>query len=190
MTLPPHPIHLSYADALCRRGLTVERTPDGVRIEFPRGMMAPIWGAFAVIFVIGSILLLLFRLQSNFWILTALAAWPLWAWLAVEAIAVVIATAWREVRYRRVVPALELNAHALIVRRLIPNDSKPERLLPRSKVYEVKYVSHSGKLVIRCRGEEMIELRPMRDPIVLSYVADVLHESLELEPQRPAAGQS
>ena len=53
-------------------------------------------------------------------------------------------------------------------------------LRPRDAVYEVKFVAHSGNLVIRAKGHEMIDCHLFSDPRTTQWAADVLREALGL----------
>jgi hypothetical protein len=50
----------------------------------------------------------------------------------------------------------------------------------RAAVYDVQYVAHSGNLVVRIHGSEMLEIRPSRDPRVLTWIAQELRRALGL----------
>ena len=57
----------------------------------------------------------------------------------------------------------------------------PQRLrFARPSVYDVQFVAHSGNLVFRIRGTEMVEIRPARDPRVLAWIATELRRALGL----------
>jgi hypothetical protein len=50
----------------------------------------------------------------------------------------------------------------------------------RRSVYDVQFVAHSGNLVFRIRGSEMVEIKPARDPRVLAWIATELRRALGL----------
>jgi hypothetical protein len=50
--------------------------------------------------------------------------------------------------------------------------------VPRGDIREIKYVFHSGQLVIHATGHEMIEVRPAKDPVALQWIAGQLREAL------------
>ena len=47
---------------------------------------------------------------------------------------------------------------------MAPGEAQSDWACPRVDVYDVKYVRHSGNLVVRIRGREMFEVRPERRP--------------------------
>lgn len=58
---------------------------------------------------------------------------------------------------------------------------QPRRLrFARARVYDVQYIAHSGNLVFRIRGSEMVEIQPARDPRVLGWIAQELRRALGL----------
>ena len=49
---------------------------------------------------------------------------------------------------------------------------------PRDKIYEIKYVSHSGNLVIRTHGMDMIDIRPFHNVELMKWLTDELRQAL------------
>lgn len=88
---------------------------------------------------------------------------------------------WKTIRDRRKPPEIELTSDKLSIRWIgIQSGKLAKFILPRSQIYDVKYAEHSGNLVIRCHGHEILESRPVSDPIILQWIAAELREALHL----------
>jgi hypothetical protein len=57
---------------------------------------------------------------------------------------------------------------------------------PRGDVYQVRYVAHSGAIVIRVRDRELFEFRPLPDPHALRWIAEELCRELGLRDESAA----
>jgi hypothetical protein len=79
---------------------------------------------------------------------------------------------------------VEVTPNALRICNL--DDDKKPREYPRDRVYDVKYVSHSGKLVVRTRNVEMFEFRPVEDEAELKRMAAFLRTALGLPAEQPS----
>ena len=60
---------------------------------------------------------------------------------------------------------------------------------PRSAIYEVKFVPHSGSLFIKATGFAFIECQPHHDSRVVEWIAARLNEALGFSPT-PTEGES
>jgi hypothetical protein len=153
------PLTLQYADLPIGIGVIVEPLPHGVRITQPPSHGV---GAAILIFTIlfAPLLLLVILFSGD---LDALRR-PLRA----------IRRAFRPM-------IIEVTATTLSLLN-VEIDGHPQDLLhPRDQVYDVRYVQHSGNVVIRVHGQEMIDCRPFKDPRMLQWLADVLCQALELK---------
>jgi hypothetical protein len=65
------------------------------------------------------------------------------------------------------------------------DDSPKTREFPRDRVYHVKFVSHSGKLVVRTQGQEMFEFRPTDDEPELRRMVTFLRLAIGLAVEEP-----
>lgn len=71
-----------------------------------------------------------------------------------------------------------LTPSALRVENVQEGGEITDRVFARSAVYDIKYVSHSNYVVIRARGHEMLEVRPVGDRRVLRWLADTLRAAM------------
>jgi hypothetical protein len=65
------------------------------------------------------------------------------------------------------------------------DDGPKTREFPRDRVYDVKFVSHSGKLVVRTQGREIFEFRPTDDEPELRRMATFLRLAIGLAVEEP-----
>jgi hypothetical protein len=63
---------------------------------------------------------------------------------------------------------------------------RENHILPRNLVYDVKYVTHSRMMVVRTRGLEMFEWRPVDDDAEIARMVGFLRDALGL----PAEGRT
>jgi hypothetical protein len=145
---------LSYVGVATRLGMVHEPLADGVRITRP----AEYGRAVAVL-------------------LTALTLpYVVPAGLVGANLAPLVRRIWGGTR-----PAVfEVSGRSLSLRNVYCDNQVRDFDRPRDAVYEVKYVSHSGNLMIRARGHELIDFRPVKDPAALQWIAGVLREALGL----------
>jgi hypothetical protein len=151
---------LSYADLPTRFGIMYERTPDGLYMSIP----IPIWKRFLAFTGMVPLLLLLF-----------MGGWgPLIALVVVIVVLIL--------RKRLAKPLIiDLTADELVLRNVLSQQREEIRMkcrYRRSDVYDVKYVSHSGNIVIHAHHHELLELRPINDARVLEWIARTLREAL------------
>jgi hypothetical protein len=156
-----NPPSLSYAAAPAREGIILEELPDGVRIIKPPEH--PTNPAVIVILILLSplilVVLLLLLIGGGDWF-----------------------ALYRTIRSAGKPLIIEVTGGILAIRNIvIDGDVQPDITRPRDKVYEVKFVSHSGNLFIRAHGHEIIDCRPFDDPLVVQWVAQVLRAALGLE---------
>jgi hypothetical protein len=52
---------------------------------------------------------------------------------------------------------------------------------PRAGVYDVRYIEHSGNLLIRAHGQQLFDGRPINDPLVLREIAASIRAALGWE---------
>jgi hypothetical protein len=164
---------IPYADVPARLGIVYETRPGGLRMTIPRspGIVRDLWlTAAAEIVVLGLVGLL--------------------SGANLCAIGVFAALLGLVLLYRVFVanfgPAvIEVFDEAVILRNVeTRTESRADTrdfVRPRAAVYEVKYVSHSGNLVVKARGHEMIECRPVRRPEALEWIAARIREALGLK---------
>ncbi len=106
--------------------------------------------------------------------------WQIFAIIAII-LTVGIVNGWTIIRDRRRTPEIKLTTDTLSIRYFfIPSGNLIAIDLARSQIYDVKYVTHSGNLVIRCHHQEMSQFCPSSDPIVLQWIADRIREALKL----------
>jgi hypothetical protein len=67
--------------------------------------------------------------------------------------------------------------------------ARKEHVLPRNLVYDIKFVTHSGNLVVRTRGWEIFEWRPVNSDAEILRLVTFLREVVGLEPNGDSAGQ-
>lgn len=58
--------------------------------------------------------------------------------------------------------------------------------LPRDEIYDIKHVAHSGQLVVRRRGKDLVEVQPIADQEELQRIAAFLRDATGLIDPRPA----
>lgn len=172
------PLGLQYADAPGRYGIVLETTDEGVRISIPK------------IGISSENIIILASLLAT--VLSMGAALLMWAGvrgflLAFAGLSPVVGISlhlawefWKFPLSSAKPRSIELKSTALVLINILMEDEKMVVTRPRSQIYDVKYVPHSGNLVVRCHSENMIECRPIADPIVLQWIADVLREALHL----------
>jgi hypothetical protein len=66
---------------------------------------------------------------------------------------------------------------------MLTGGPQQEVSIDRKKIYRVAYVEHSGNLVVRATGEEMVELRPTPEPLALRFIARELSRQLGISDQ-------
>jgi hypothetical protein len=153
---------LPYADLPARHGIVVEPLPGGVRITIPQSA----WRHLG---------------------LAVVAALPfvmcnLYVALAVAVIGVATALVRRRIGRPMVI---EVDDRHFSVTNLNPAEPQDDPCYPRADVYDVKFVSHSGNVVVHARGHEMLELRPRPTEDVNRWLAAALHDAL-WPPAEPA----
>ena len=193
MDRPPPILDYGIANAV-PQGLTIEPIPGGLRITLPTPPN-PIPGQVVEVISTGLVELSPYLMIGffvlgigatmhlvRFWAILLFRdiPWQLYGFVGICAVLAIVHI-WTLVRDRRRPSAIELTADTLRIRCFDAAGEKLRKIsLARSQIYDVKFVPHSGNLVIRCHTENMIECRPIADPIVLQWIADVLREALHL----------
>jgi hypothetical protein len=208
-SVPADPPILDYGTGSAPTGVTIETLPDGMRITFPkppdpiprqvaRGVgefFATFLAEFGV-YLVPAVFLFGFGMTLKFvrfWAVMILRdalreyPWQFYSFLCICVAAAAIHIG-KFVHHRHVTPELELTADALRGRYFQAELAMLVKFsLPRARIHEVKYVSHSGNLVIRAHGREMVEWRPTEDAQTLRFVAARLRQALGLpQPVEPA----
>jgi hypothetical protein len=175
---------LDYAAGTTECGITYRRDPEGavIVIPSPRRRRSEAASYVTIAVFVNELGLLL-------------AAGAVLAWLAKERwvcpalgalVAVTYGIAWWW--HRRLGEPMVVEVTPKVV--VFENFSRetPVHTVPRDQIYDVKYVSHSGNLVIRARGHEILEWRPVENERELARIALFLREAIGMDkgPQRPA----
>ena len=168
---------LDYASDATEHGIGYRRTADGAMIVVPsprsRRLEAAIGATFAVFANEFGLMLLagggIAWIANQRWICPALSS----------LLALAFTIAW--IYYRRLSAPMivEVTPKAVVFQNL--THENPIQSLPRDQIYDVKYVSHSGNLVIRARGHEIIEWRPVQHERELVRMALFLREAIGLD---------
>jgi hypothetical protein len=155
---------LQYADAPARNGITYGQTADGFLIT----IQIPIWRRAAAL---ATALPLVVLFLTNIFV-------------AIVVFAVIIIAAVVRQQFTRPT-VIELTADELVIQNLL--GATADYRVPRDAVYDVRYVSHSGNIVIHARGQEMLEFRPVGDCELLKWLAETIQTHLA-PPLASAAG--
>src|SRR5688572_15087587 len=123
---------LQYADAPARHGIVFETSADGLLITIP----VPLWRQLAMLAGSGGVLIIAVLIH-------------LFAAVAIAVIALCLAIYHRRLG-RPVI--IELTADELRFRNVTPGEPDADRTFRRADVYDVKFVGHSGNLVVRVHG--------------------------------------
>jgi len=83
-------------------------------------------------------------------------------------------------RYRRLDDPIVIEVTREAVRLVNFSRETDARTLPRNLVYDVKFVAHSRMMVIRTRGMEMVECRPVDDDNEIRRMVEFLREAVGL----------
>jgi len=153
---------LQYADAPARHGIIFETTADGLMITIP----VPLPRQLLMLAGSGGVLALSFIIHT---------------FVGVAVVAGVLILAIFRRRLGRPM-VIELDARELRLLNVNPGEPEPDRTFRRADVYDVKFVRHSGNLVVRVHGQEILEVRPSDDPAILEWLADTLHRALWPQP--------
>ena len=175
--VPASPLVLPYADAPARWGIVCERNGPEVTITVPRPRRTSILrviGALAFLAVLTTTILPMFG-RAMWWVVLLAAIVSLGGVAADNLLNL-------PPLFKFSKPlVVELNLDSLTLRNYAPpGEEDPVR--PRDQVYEVKFIPHSGNLVIHSRNMEMIEFRPCPDAAVLRWMADTLTAALNDAP--------
>lgn len=177
---PGAPAVLPYADLPSRWGIVLDRTPERLLIVIP---LAHRWRSPEV--VIPLIIAAAFFSAALYLLLVTALPRLLAGQLATTGLFIGVAAGMYLWKSRKPV-IIELTSSELIFRNAPfsrhEGQSHVQRdlFLPREGIYDVKYVAHSGHLVIRIRGRELIETRPLPDPRLLQWLATELRAALSL----------
>jgi len=175
--------------------------PDGVRILFPLPAnpiprhvlqgVASVFGEFFVhfgVYIVGAIVLFGIGMTISlirYWVGMAVrdAPWQIYAIMLIGAGAAGIHF-WTLRRHRHKSPSLELTRDALRIEFLMHEPAPAKwfrKSYARASIYEVKFVEHSGNLVIRARGHEMLELCLTANRDLHREAAEILRNALSLQ---------
>ena len=175
---PVVPIKLQYADAPSRHGIILEATADGVRITIPEIGFTRLLLTIAFVAMTGA-----FIVSSAFIAQPIIRIVMLSSEMLPVTVGLLLQIVWG-IKIALVHAAkpkvIEVTASDLILTNILVEDENNVITRPRSQIYDVKYIGHSGNLVIRCHTANMIECRPVTNPIVLQWLAGVLREALQL----------
>lgn len=176
------PLVLPYADVPAQFGITCEYRSDGVLIRIPQHIPPSarllLFFALACFPFLAMVLPTMRTMGSSRDLLIVLAIS-----IGGSGLVIIAASVWprRATRWAKPIE-IELNIAWLIVRNLEPGGPLSDRQLPRDQVYEIKYVPHSGHLVIRAHGCEMIDFRPVDSDRAMRWVAETLQAALSRAP--------
>ena len=146
---------LQYADAPARNGITYGQTPDGFLIT----IQIPIWKrAAALAFSLPLVVLFM----TNIFV------------ASIVFLVIIILAVARQKFTRPTV--IELTADEFIIQNLL--GAAADYRVPREAVYDVRYVSHSGNIVVHARGQQLLEFRPMNDAALLKWLAETIQSHL------------
>ena len=174
---------LDYASDAAEHGIGYHRTADGATITVPsprsRRIEAAIGGTIAVFANELGLLLLAGGIFAWFvgerWTCPALSS----------LLAITFTIAWFYFRKLSDPMIVEVTPTAVVFQNL--SHETPIHSFPRDKIYDVKYVNHSKNLVIRARGLEILEWRPVPDERELTRMALFLREAIGLDHRAPDA---
>lgn len=172
--VPVEPITLQYAAVPAWDDIIYEPTPGGVRITLRHG------GSVIVASIVAAFLLMLLVIPVFIlgWRQVLLALGVVGEVLAVIVYAIVGTVV--GVLKQTKPTVIEVTADALVFRNVFVQEGY-EVIRPRSEVYDVKYVTHSRNLVVRCHTMNMIDCRPVRDEATLRWLAEVLREAMGIK---------
>lgn len=187
---------LPYADLPTRWGITVDRTPESLRVvippvpsikELPRGLL---FGMVTVATLLAMIVVITFntpgpRRDDPMGLYVNLGIYG-----GILLIQIVIA--WARLSRRLVI---ELDSSSFKLRRVSRSGRAiSERTWPRQQIGGVKYNPSNGKLLVRIIGIDMLDIDVSRKREVTEFVASTLDDALrEIAPSQalqPAAWDS
>ena len=152
---------LRYAGIPARHGIAFEATPGRVTILIPR----PRWLHLLTAVGIGV---------GVFVFVTAV--WSSVLFVIGVAVVVVATTIYKAGIGRPTI--IEVTVDRLRFANVCHGQPELDRTIPRWDVTDVKYVRHSGYLVVHARGQQMYELAFRRDPALMMWLADTIREAL------------
>jgi hypothetical protein len=152
---------LGYADVPARHGIAFEATPGRVTILIPRPGWVHVLTAISI--GAGTFVFVVFVWSS---VLFALGA-----------AVVVLATTVAKAGIGRPT-VIEVTEDRLRFANVHHGQPELDRSFPRWDVQDVKYVCHSSRLVVHARGQQMYELALSRDPALMTWLADTIHQAL------------
>jgi hypothetical protein len=152
---------LGYADVPARHGIAFEATPGRVTILIPRPGWVHVLTAIGI--GAGTFVFVVFVWSSVLFSLGAAV--------------VVLATTIAKAGIGRPT-VIEVTEDRLRFANVHHGQPELDRSFPRWDVQDVKYVRHSSRLVVHARGQQMYELALSRDPALMTWLADTIHEAL------------
>jgi hypothetical protein len=87
----------------------------------------------------------------------------------------------RAFRRARAPTIIEVAGPTLSLLNIETEETYQNIIRPRKDIYDVRFIEHSGNLFIRAHGHEIIDIRPFHDPRILRWLAQTLHQALELK---------
>jgi hypothetical protein len=181
------PIELRYADAPARDGLVLETSEHGVRITLPTIRFNATHFASTLFIIVISIAIPVLRWGHGF--VMFLVQNPLVVMPSILIFAVSFWAVPKMMRKAEMPRTIEVTAESLVLTNILVEEEQTIITRPRGEVYDIRYVAHSGNLVIHCHKMNMVECRPVRDPIVLKWIAAVLRDAMAL-PDGSQVGES
>jgi hypothetical protein len=171
---------LSYADLPARKGIIFERDGGCVRFIIPPSR----WWRFAesigitaiALFVLTQLLPSYLASRSRGFVIVA-------AFVVIGGIVAILQRLRRDPTI-----IIELGPERLRLHNISPvmspDTTRIEQSLSysRDRVYDIHYVDHSGNVIVRVRGEEMVEFRPSRDPRINRWIGEQMQAALAGEP--------
>jgi len=167
---------LDYADLPTRHGIEYEIRPDGVSFILPP---APFWKRPEII--VAAVVILLLALNNMPSAMRVGVGEVISNVVTFSFVGLILVVGLWTLRVTR---RIELTPDALLLENIAPvmwSDPIPRQLrYARENVYDVQFIRHSGNLIIRVHGSEMIEFSPSNDPRVKEWMAAELRRTLGL----------
>ena len=154
-------VPLRCADIPARHGIAFEATPGRVTIVIPRPWWLHLLTAVAVGF--GTFVFVSF-------------VWSNLPFAIGAAVVVVTATIYKGGIGRPTI--IEVTEDRVRFANVRHGQPELDRSIPRWDVTDVKFVRHSGYLVVHARGQQLYELALSRDPALMTWLADTIREAL------------
>ena len=174
----PPPQVLAYADLPARHGIQYDIRPDGATFVIPQ----PPWWRRAEIVV----LIALLPFMGGIGLYKGVTRGSVSRIAGSVLVMGILVAATVQTALRRRAAVIEVTPTTVRLENTGPVvGTAPEQAagthhLPRELVYDVRYVEHSGHVIIRIRGHELIEFNPVRDRRANAWIAKELRRALGL----------